>query len=162
TESGATMLTGATIAKPELAPPSVSVGSCGAGDWNELLRSSNADCVFLTREWIDTWCKHLGDGRDLSLILVRQGKRLIGLAPLCIREGWFARAELPGRGFAGSDYLDVVARRGCEESACEMMARYLAQKRWGLRLKNLKAGHAAAQGIAASLKRKGWRAAEKP
>src|SRR5215471_13681225 len=68
TESGATMLTGATIAKPELAPPSVSVGSCGAGDWNELLRSSNADCVFLTREWIDTWCKHLADGRDLSLL----------------------------------------------------------------------------------------------
>ena len=155
------MLMGATIAKPELAFPSASLGSCGAGDWNELLRSSNADCVFLTREWIYTWCKHLADGGDLSLLLVHQGRRLIGLAPLCIREGWFATAEFPGSGFVGSDYLDFIARRGYEEVACKMLARYLEKKRWGLRFKNLKAGHAAAERIAASLKRQGWRTAEK-
>ena len=35
-------------------------------EWAELLESSTSDCVFLTWEWLHTWWKHLGAGRQLD------------------------------------------------------------------------------------------------
>ena len=40
-------------------------------EWNDLLRSSAADCPFLTWEWLHTWWKHLGSASSLRLIAVR-------------------------------------------------------------------------------------------
>ena len=36
-------------------------------EWDELLASSEADCVFLTWEWLHTWWNHLAAGRRLRL-----------------------------------------------------------------------------------------------
>src|SRR5204862_4045645 len=37
-------------------------------EWDELLASSAADCIFLTWEWLHTWWNHLAAGRRLYLI----------------------------------------------------------------------------------------------
>src|ERR1700745_3826258 len=77
-----------------------------APDWNELLRSSAADCVFLTWERVNTWWKHLSAGSEGSVATVREGSTLIALAPLCVRPrqlrwGQFLRESVfIGSGFA--------------------------------------------------------------
>src|SRR5438105_2579508 len=89
-------------------------------EWSDLLCASAASCPFLTWEWLHTWWTHLGGARTLNLLTVRSGDQLMGLAPLSFVRGslpWQSRLEFLGTGFAGSDYLDVIARRPFE-AAC--------------------------------------------
>src|ERR1019366_3006589 len=37
-------------------------------EWGELLESSDADCLFLTWEWLSTWWKHLAGDRRLAIL----------------------------------------------------------------------------------------------
>ena len=37
-------------------------------EWNELLQNSDSDCLFLTREWLSTWWKHLAEDRRLAIL----------------------------------------------------------------------------------------------
>jgi CelD/BcsL family acetyltransferase involved in cellulose biosynthesis len=86
-------------------------------EWNELLHDSAADTVFLTYEWQTVWWKHLGEGQ-LALIAFRDDNdRLMGLAPLFVRENQAGEQELNTVGCVDvSDYLDLIARRGHEEA----------------------------------------------
>src|SRR5262249_16681457 len=82
--------------------------------WNELLRARAADNPFLTWEWQHTWWNHLRESSALRLIVVRSGDELIAIAPLRLatRRSLFSRLEFLGTGYAGSDYLDLIVRRG--------------------------------------------------
>ena len=53
-----------------------------AEEWAELLNDSDADCLFLTREWLETWWRHFSTERTLAITTVRRHSRLLGLAPL--------------------------------------------------------------------------------
>jgi len=61
--------------------------------------------------WLKVWWQELGAGAELYLGAVRQGERVIGVAPLLVREGKTS--------FIGSadvcDYLDFVVAPGKEE-----------------------------------------------
>ncbi len=96
-------------------------------EWNELLRESAADSLFLTWEWLRTWWRHLGGGRKLFIVAVRQGGRLLAIAPLSKTSGVFARlmpiVEFLGIGTVGSDYLDLIVRRGSEPEVREALVR---------------------------------------
>src|SRR5580698_9071382 len=89
-------------------------------DWNGLLRSSRADCLFLTWEWAATWWKYLGAPGRLTVFAVRHQGELVALAPFRLRPSRLLRKqpfpvlEFLGSGFAGSDYLDVIVRQGYE------------------------------------------------
>ena len=53
-----------------------------AEEWNDLLKRSAFDTLFLTWEWQRTWWEHLGEG-DLFLIAMRDDQgRMAGIAPL--------------------------------------------------------------------------------
>ena len=96
-----------------------------APEWNTLLRASEADCPFLTHEWLLAWWKHLGRSRKLQLLAVRDDDELIALAPLCLVSGpagMFSRLEFLGTGHAGSDYLDLIVRRGREREGLQALA----------------------------------------
>jgi CelD/BcsL family acetyltransferase involved in cellulose biosynthesis len=103
-------------------------------EWEVLLARSESDNVMLAPEWILTWWRVFGphDGRQLRLVLFREGERLVGLAPLLRRRFWykpgipFRRLEFlaSGEGEAHticSDYLNVIAERGRER---EIAARF--------------------------------------
>jgi CelD/BcsL family acetyltransferase involved in cellulose biosynthesis len=86
-------------------------------EWNDLLRRSGCDTLFLTWEWQSTWWKHLGEG-NLLLLGFRHSDdgRLVGIAPLF-------RKELEGRSVLNmvgcrdvSDYLDLICETGQEEA----------------------------------------------
>ena len=104
-----------------------------AAEWNALLRDSQADTPFLTREWQKTWvdCLCACEG-ELHLMTVRDGGALIGIAPL------FRLIETDAQGRArrllrligsvdASDYLDLIAARGREREVLAAMLEALAR-----------------------------------
>jgi CelD/BcsL family acetyltransferase involved in cellulose biosynthesis len=127
-------------------------------EWNELLASSAAESPFLTWEWLNAWWTHLGAGRRLAIVAVRDGARLVALAPLCASRGrmpllW--HYELMGTGFAGSDYLDAIVRQGCEAEVLAALARFLQEQDVALRLVRLPQQSALSK-LAGRLGETGW------
>jgi len=69
-------------------------------EWNELLKSSACDCLFLTWEWLYTWWKYLREDRRLHIVAVRRGAELIAIAPLAlIPQGSFNPRLVPLQSF---------------------------------------------------------------
>ncbi len=135
-------------------------------EWNELLQDSASDGFFLTWEWMHSWWKHLGANRKLFIIAIRAGARLVGLAPLAIRGASplavppLRCVELLGSGIAGSDYLDLIARRGWEKECAAAFASRLGDEGTLAVLNRLRTGSAFAQALVAELSAQGWRARE--
>jgi CelD/BcsL family acetyltransferase involved in cellulose biosynthesis len=92
-------------------------------EWNRLLHQSASDTVFMTWEWQQVWWKHFGPQGDDSLFLITLRDidgELVGLWPLYDE----APGRLPRRlriigSPRGSDYLDLIARRGQERAVYE-------------------------------------------
>jgi CelD/BcsL family acetyltransferase involved in cellulose biosynthesis len=109
-------------------------------EWRELLESSDCNNPFLTWEWLSAWWTHFGSADGLRLIVVRADQKLIAIAPLHLVATslpWFSRLEFLGTGVAGSDYLDVIVRRGSDAAAAAAIAGYLAGQQLAVRLTHL-------------------------
>ena len=116
--------------------------------WNALLRDSDADNPFLTWEWLHTWWTQLGHAGGLHLIVVRAGDEPIAIAPFRLVRGrfsWLSRLEFLGTGHAGSDYLDIIVKRGQEPAAVAALVRYLTTVRLALRLDHVRPGSVVAR-----------------
>jgi CelD/BcsL family acetyltransferase involved in cellulose biosynthesis len=114
--------------------------------WDPLLDKSRARTLFLTYEWMRTWWRFYGDGRELCLLLFTDGDEPVGIAPLCREVKSYREVEteitgstrmlLPGGtrksgpfsvteiGFLGtgpvcSDFLDVFCLPGYEERVAD-------------------------------------------
>jgi CelD/BcsL family acetyltransferase involved in cellulose biosynthesis len=133
-------------------------------EWNELLEASAVNCLFLTWEWLYTWWKHLRANRKLWILTVRREGKLTGLAPLALRPPSLMRShplpvvEFLGSGFAGSDYLDFIIRRGCEPESLRALAGKLAPELLMIELGQLKRGVSLAERAIPVFAAKGWRA----
>jgi serine acetyltransferase/CelD/BcsL family acetyltransferase involved in cellulose biosynthesis len=133
-----------------------------ADEWTDLLADSEADCLFLTREWLETWWKHFSAGRTLAIVTVRRHSRLLALAPFfteCKRFGGFMpyrSLQFLGTGLVGSDYLDVVIRRGHEPQVSRTLAEYFQRQRLVITLSHMYASHQLAGGFVHELEQAGW------
>jgi CelD/BcsL family acetyltransferase involved in cellulose biosynthesis len=128
--------------------------------WSPLLRASASDNPFLTWEWLHTWWRHFGTRQSLRLLVVRDGDTVVALAPFHLASAtlyWFSRLEFLGTGEAGSDYLDIIARRGDESAALEAIARFLETQNIAVRMPHLRPGSVAAR-LARGLEEDGWAA----
>jgi CelD/BcsL family acetyltransferase involved in cellulose biosynthesis len=131
-------------------------------EWDDLLANGSSDSPFLTWEWLDPWWRHLGQRRRLAMTLVRAQGRLVGAAPWCLAPPSprlllpFSRLEFLGSGSVGSDYLDIVLRRGFERPALESIERHLVGHPRVLHLAGLPQGGTAVQELATRLSRRGW------
>jgi CelD/BcsL family acetyltransferase involved in cellulose biosynthesis len=130
-------------------------------EWDDLLADSDASTLFLTWEWLSAWGEHLLPGH-LVLMAVREEGRLIGLAPL-VQEPVRVLGVIPstrlrflGTGTVGSDYLDLVLRRGHEEHAAPLIAGQLASRRETLDLGQIRDGAPGADRLARLLASRGW------
>jgi CelD/BcsL family acetyltransferase involved in cellulose biosynthesis len=134
-------------------------------DWNELLRASCSDNLFLTFEWLHAWWRHLGEGRQLHVLVARDGGRLVAAAPCALRPGrLFRRArtlEFLGTGMVGSDYLDVLVRHGCEGLAIPALAAALARLGASIDLRQLPAGSSFGSRLLGALGEKRWGVSER-
>src|SRR5206468_9708707 len=113
-------------------------------EWNTLLKTSASDCLFLTWEWLYTWWQRLPEKNSLFLLLVRFGEELVAIAPMMIRPRQLTRLlpfqtlEFLGTGSAGSDYLDLIIRRGMEEPVLSALSEHLCGKKLIAKLAQLK------------------------
>ncbi len=88
-----------------------------ADEWNDLLRDSAADTVFLTHQWQSAWWQRLGDGTPTLVAVRDEAGRLMGLAPFYRSLADSGEWQLNTVGCVDvSDYLDLIARRGHEEA----------------------------------------------
>jgi CelD/BcsL family acetyltransferase involved in cellulose biosynthesis len=136
-------------------------------EWNELLEASNSNCLFLTWEWLHTWWRHLSDGRRLSILTARREGRLVAIVPLALRPQQlrllmpFHTLEFLGTGSVGSDYLDVIIRRGMEEETVRVLADYLGHGKQVLEFAQFKRGDScAAPALAGQLRDRNWSSTE--
>ena len=135
-------------------------------EWTELLAHSSSDCVFLTWEWLHTWWKHLAGDRRLHVLVIRSGVEVIAIAPLAspstklIRLAHIRALEFLGTGSVGSDYLDIIARRGKEDQALDILLEYLLREKFVLDLKQLVPHDSLASQVAARLGQQRWTRSE--
>jgi CelD/BcsL family acetyltransferase involved in cellulose biosynthesis len=125
--------------------------------WDSLLRSSDATSPFLTWEWLHAWWSCLGASSRLRMCTVDTGARLTAVAPFRLTTGV---ARLPcldflGTGEAGSDYLDILVRRGFEDEGLDAIERFVVSQKTALRLTHV-APSAGATSLAIRLQRRGW------
>jgi CelD/BcsL family acetyltransferase involved in cellulose biosynthesis len=109
-------------------------------EWRELLDASSAASPFLTWEWLYSWWAHLRGPRHPAIVALRHADQLIAIVPLCTRPGgvpFLRRWELMGTGFAGSDYLDAIVRRGFEVEAVRAIAETFRRHNIALQLRHL-------------------------
>lgn len=102
------------------------------GEWNDLLARSRFNSFFSTLEWQTTWWTSLGQG-DLWILAFRcpQSNELVGIAALFLRQlesgpdagKW--QLNLVGC-IEVSDYLDIIAADGWEESVYHSLLAWLS------------------------------------
>ena len=107
--------------------------------WNGLLSQSTANTIFLTWEWLFSWAENFLDvGRSLFIIMVYKDDELVAIAPWYVqylRRGALRVKQIQflGAPDAGSDYLDVIIKKGQEQKVANFLHGYLlteARDRW--------------------------------
>lgn len=78
-----------------------------ADEWRKLADADPSATVFHSPEFAETWCSEFGQGRTLRITEIRDGRALVGLAPLSLEEDGVLR-------FLGdletTDYLGPISR----------------------------------------------------
>lgn len=97
------------------------------GEWNDLLRRSSFNTIFLTWEWQTTWWQHIGCHRGpLYLLAARDAGRLVGILPFYgVPNGGQQTLNVVGC-IEVSDYLDLIVEAGQEEAVYAAFLRWLA------------------------------------
>ncbi len=135
-------------------------------EWTELLEASASDCLFLTWEWLSRWWLHLAEGRRLFVVTVRSGGELVAVAPLALLRRRIAgllplrSLEFLGTGYVGSDYLDIIVRRGHESAVIPALAEYLTRTGIMLDLSRVDRSSRPAEALRQRLHGRGWALAE--
>ena len=80
--------------------------------------------IFVLPTWLKVWWQEFGTGAELYLRAVRQGEKIIGIAPLQVREGVASVIGSPDV----CDYLDFVVAPGMERDFFNVLLDDLKQK----------------------------------
>jgi len=76
--------------------------------WKDLRDKLNWDSVFVLPRWLKVWWQVFGEGSELYLFEVKQGKNIIGIAPLMVKEN---KASFIGSADV-CDYMDFIVAPG--------------------------------------------------
>src|SRR5262245_3754930 len=100
-----------------------------AEQWNALVAANETNTIFQTFEWFDAWWKSFGAGRRLFFLVVRQGERIVGFAPLMRRRSPFGWRLLEFAGTGNADYQDFVMPND-KPRQLEAVCRFLRARRF--------------------------------
>jgi CelD/BcsL family acetyltransferase involved in cellulose biosynthesis len=76
--------------------------------WNDVVDGSPCDSIFVTYEWFLSWIKHFNKCNNLTIVIARDNKRLLGILPL-FKERVQAR---------GHSYIALKSLANYESAAC--------------------------------------------
>lgn len=88
-----------------------------AAEWDMLQEESPGSIIFSSPQWTGTWWKHFGADYTLYLGSLRDGAKLIGVAPLAVSD---ETATFSG-GPDVCDYLDFTVLPGYEDTFCTIL-----------------------------------------
>jgi CelD/BcsL family acetyltransferase involved in cellulose biosynthesis len=101
--------------------------------WNELLRHSAADNVFLTHEWVSAWRETFPDEGRLAVVWAEENGVPVGIAPLYVETKAFW-AGIPatqlfflGNRWVGGDFLDFILAAGREREVLGAVIEFLVK-----------------------------------
>lgn len=89
--------------------------------WNELLRNSYSDNVFLTWECAFSWWEVFNKNKELFIIVAEDAGKIVGIAPFYLTKTiFFGLTSLKHLEFIGSvgycpEYLDFIILKGMEQ-----------------------------------------------
>ncbi len=96
-------------------------------EWDDLLRRSRTDTIFLTWEWQTIWWRYVGARRGpLYLLAARDAGRLVGILPLYLSDDSGQRTLQVVGCIEVSDYLDLIIEAGQEEPVYAAFLAWLA------------------------------------
>lgn len=108
--------------------------------WEGILQGAEALTIFSTLEWLGAWWKAFGKDRELvAPVFLNSENEIVGVVPFYVD---LVKTALPfpvrrlrfvGDGSEDSDNLDLIFRRGYEESCTHAMLDWLAaDSRWDI------------------------------
>jgi len=100
-------------------------------EWNQLLAEIPTSSIFMTPEWLTSWWRAFGAGRQLRALAFRNSRnRIVAIAPFYLET--VSRAGIPattlrlvGSGSGDSDDLDFIVQPGHEPAVAEAFADWL-------------------------------------
>lgn len=128
--------------------------------WNNVLHDSNVDYPFLTFEWVSSWWKSFGYGKELMVLTAHNDENSPphGIAPLMIEKIAGIRI-IKFIGTGRSDFLDFIIKDDSEETK-RAFFNFLQAKRksWDLiLLSDILMDEANVKKMNDEAKRSGWR-----
>lgn len=86
--------------------------------WDQTLEKSSTNIIFLTFDWITTWCKIYSEEGKPFVLLISDDEELIGIAPLTVVSSQIFGIRMKKIKFIGWNYLtykDFIVSRKREE-----------------------------------------------
>jgi CelD/BcsL family acetyltransferase involved in cellulose biosynthesis len=90
------------------------------GEWSELVARCPFASPFVECDWLLAWWAHYGSGRDLRVIVAKEGARLVGALPMYVQRQrlWRTVPLIVGQnvgvgGDTSPDYLDAIVDPAC-------------------------------------------------
>lgn len=72
--------------------------------WNATLARSGIRLVQLSFEWLDTWWKYFGSGRDIRIWIAHEAGHLRGIAPFCLEQRRIGLLRIPALNLLSNPY----------------------------------------------------------
>jgi CelD/BcsL family acetyltransferase involved in cellulose biosynthesis len=102
---------------------------CLESEWDNLLTNCQANNIFLTWEWVNTWWKVYKQNFELYLIVVRDKEaNLVGIGPFKLARKKFLQLrdisvlEFLGSGVGATpELLEIMVKNGCEEEVLSLI-----------------------------------------
>jgi CelD/BcsL family acetyltransferase involved in cellulose biosynthesis len=92
--------------------------------WNNLLRESGDNNIFLTWEWLFTWWQHYGRDKKLRILLIKESDRIIAIAPFMqwkYRKGIFNIDVIENLCSIECDYSGIILTERRQESVAILL-----------------------------------------
>ncbi|MEM2145832.1 MAG: GNAT family N-acetyltransferase, partial [Candidatus Jordarchaeaceae archaeon] len=100
-------------------------------EWNKVLERSTDNHILLTWEFMSTYVKHFGKDRKLKVLCIKEGDRIIAIAPLRLSRynfaGSFSYNVIEPLAYMHADYTGLILAE--RETEClKLFLKYLFQQ----------------------------------
>lgn len=105
-------------------------------EWNDVLRASASDSIFLTWEWVSAWLDTVHPDARLLVVIVRDlDGRLMAIAPFyrskmrLLRMIGYRTLRILGDYLSGAEYPNIIVRAEWEDAGLSAIAQFLETHR---------------------------------